>query len=286
MKVVVVDEDVTLRSVVTRLAEAAGHVVLAETDSGEDAVELVTRFGAEVLVIDLSLPWGSGLRAIEKLREDGSACHVVVFTAHAGEREALRDADVRAVVEKPQFEELERVLVELARGIVRAAPLPHDRRRPAPDRPNLAPAVVTTPSKLEDPTSFAKVVDALEPDDAVVFVRLDAVPADADPWHELVDVDRFLAAGRLLRTVCRVQDRVSVDGRDLVAALLCGGRDAVESLWYRLAHAQRRDGLVGVLSAGWAVHDGTEPPYAAVARARDAAARSVGRPAGDRLWAG
>ena len=68
MKLVVCDDDVTLRGVVSRLAVDAGHHVLAETDSAADAVDMVLRFGAEVLILDLSLPWGSGLRAVKELR--------------------------------------------------------------------------------------------------------------------------------------------------------------------------------------------------------------------------
>ena len=69
MKIVVCDDDVTLRGVVSRLAESVGHTVIAETDTAEDAVELISRFGAEGLVLDLSLPWGSGMVAVRALRD-------------------------------------------------------------------------------------------------------------------------------------------------------------------------------------------------------------------------
>lgn len=289
MKVVVCDDDVTLRSVVSRLAEGVGHTVIAETDVASDAVELVTRFGAEVLVLDLSLPWGSGIEAIQALHERGSACQTVVFTAYAEDTPEVRDAGVRAVVEKPDFESLERVLSELARGLpAPVAGVDHERRKTPRERPRVPPSVVRSPSGLEEPGSFAGVIAALEPGDVVLYVHV-APPegvAPGDPWSRLVHTDRFLAVARTLRAVLRVQDRVSVEDDALIALLLDAERVGVESAWRRLERAHEAARTGGVISGGWGICQHAEPPFAAQGRARDAARRSVGQPPGDRLWAG
>jgi hypothetical protein len=101
-----------------------------------------------------------------------------------------------------------------------------------------------------------------------------------------VHTDRFLAVARALRTILRVQDRLSVDGDHLAALLLDGQRAGVDSVWRRLERAQELTGLGAVISGGWSLVHEEEVPHAAADRARQAAARSVGQPPGQRLWAG
>ena len=69
--VVVCDDDPVARAAITVSCEEAGLEVVAETDSGSDAAELVRRFGVDVLVLDLSLADGSGERTLEALTGRG-----------------------------------------------------------------------------------------------------------------------------------------------------------------------------------------------------------------------
>ena len=285
MKIVVCDDDATLRSVVSRMAEEVGHTVIAETDSARDAVELITRFGAEALVLDLSLPWGSGMEAIYEIRDREVPCQVVVFTSYADDSPEVRKSGVRAIVEKPDFEALEATLRGLAGGADGGGE--QERRKRPRERPRVPAPVVKSPSGIEEPESFATVVDVLEPNDGVLFVHVSlADDATADPWGKLLQSDRFLAVARNLRTVLRVQDRLTVEGDVLVALLLDGERAGVESVWRRLQRVEELTSGGTVVSGGWALVQGDEPAYATVARAREAGRRSVGRPPGDRLWAG
>lgn len=286
MKLVVCDDDVTLRSVVSRMAEGVGHTVIAETDRASDAVELVTRFGAEGLVLDLSLPWGTGAEAVHELRARAAPCEIVLFTSYADDSPELRDL-VRAVVEKPDFELLEAVLQQLASADGAPTPVGRERRRTPRERPAIGPAVVRSPSGLEDPDSFQRVIDVLEPGDALLDVHVAAPEGPVlDPFNRLVHTDRVLAVARTLRVVLRLQDRMSGEGDELHAILLDGERAGVESVWRRLERAHEQAGIGGVLSGGWGVCQVDESPYAAQARARTACQRSIGQPPGDRLWAG
>lgn len=287
MRLVVCDDDANLRSVVSRLAEEHGLTVIAETDNAADAVELIARFGAGVLVLDLSLPWGSGTEALQRIRAQAVPCQVIVFTSYREELPRGAESVVRAVIEKPDFDSLAQVFADLAAGVAPSVSgLDHERRKPQRERPNMPPAVVRSPSGIEDPETFAGVLLVLEPGDAVLYVHV-AAPDDAlDEWGRLLHTDRFLAVGRAMRSVLRIYDRLSVEGDELVAALLDSDRGGVESLWERLQDAHLRAGTGGVISGGWAVVDEQEPAYAAQAHARDAVRRSVGQPPGDRLWAG
>jgi CheY-like chemotaxis protein len=293
MKLVVCDDDVTLRGVVSKLAADAGHTVLAETDSAADAVDMILRFGAEALILDLSLPWGGGMRAVHDLREAGSPCQVVVFTSYAADSPEVRDAGVRAVIEKPDFEGLEEVLASLAKGEQAATPDGAERRRTFEPRSTMPPAGALSISGLESPLTFADALHHLEPNDAVLVVHV-AIPDVGGGWFaRLSAADHTLAVARNLRSVLRTQDRLTVgepagDDRieDLRALLLGGGRPGVESVFRRLERVHSSMGLPGVISAGWATAEAGMAGGLVLGRADDAARRSVGQPQGDRLWAG
>jgi CheY-like chemotaxis protein len=293
MNVVVCDDDSTLRGVVSKLATAAGHNVLAETDSGADAVEMVLRFKPEVLIIDLDLAWGSGLQAVRDLREAASPVEIVVFTNWAADSPEVRAAEVRAAIEKPDFESLERVLEALAAGLAAESPAGADRREPPVARPGFPVHGRISASGLEEPDTFNDAVVRLEPGDAVLIVHVAGVEY-AQGWYDRVAAtDQVLAVARLLRVVLRVQDRLSLvepglddRPRDLVALVLGGRGRGVESVWRRLQRAHEVSSLPGIINAGWAMCDDGVAGPVALSRAVDAAGRSVGRPPGDRLWMG
>src|SRR6188474_1833208 len=97
---VVCDDDVVARSAITVSCEEAGLEVVAETDSGSDAAELIRRFGVDVLVLDLSLTDGSGERTLERLNEEGREVAVVVFSAFASDPWPLLRLGVQEVIAK------------------------------------------------------------------------------------------------------------------------------------------------------------------------------------------
>jgi hypothetical protein len=79
---------------------------------------------------------------------------------------------------------------------------------------------------------------------------------------------------------------IGPEENELAAVLIGAHRQGVLSVWHRLERAHELSAGLGVLTGGWAVYEGTAPPMEVGARARDGAARSIGRPPGDRLWAG
>lgn len=286
MKVVVCDDDPTLRGVVGKLATVLGYQVLAETDSGIDAVQLVERFRADVLVLDLALHFGSGRDAIRSLREKHSPCKVVVFTAFGADDPSIHsEGGVRAVVEKPDFDKLELVLRDVLHGSDSGS---DERRAPEPERPTFPAPGPVSPSGLEDPTSFQAALAAMHPGDAVLVVRVSGLDAPGHLYGRTLATDWVLAVARSVREVLRIQDRLTLgdDEHELVAILLNGRHAGVESAWTRIEQAHAEVAAHGSLSAGWCLADGAEHTATTLSRAQDAAVRSVGQPAGDRLWAG
>ena len=83
-RVLVVDDDLTVRDVVRRYLELAGHQV-ALADNGEDALRWAAEHKPDLVVLDLMLPGIDGLEVCRRLRQT-SAVPVVMLTA-LGEEE-------------------------------------------------------------------------------------------------------------------------------------------------------------------------------------------------------
>ena len=79
-----VDDDLTVRDVVRRYLELAGHQV-ALADNGEDALAWIAEHEPDLVVLDLMLPGIDGLEVCRRLRTT-SAVPVVMLTA-LGEEE-------------------------------------------------------------------------------------------------------------------------------------------------------------------------------------------------------
>ncbi|QUQ69325.1 response regulator transcription factor [Kutzneria sp. CA-103260] len=83
-RVLVVDDDETVRDVVRRYLERDGHEVVVAGD-GESALELVARQLPDLIVLDLMLPGIDGLEVCRRLRQRHSV-PIVMLTA-LGEEE-------------------------------------------------------------------------------------------------------------------------------------------------------------------------------------------------------
>lgn len=263
---VVCDDDPRVRAAISAVCLDAGLEVVAETDSGADATEMVRRFDVDVLVLDLSLSDGSGEQVLNALQANGSATTVIVFTAYGSDPAHLRRLGARQVVEKPDFELLATVLAGL-RAPSDKAP---DDRRAASRAVDPASAMWRSPSGVSSHDDLAQSVHTSEVGDAILAVTvvgLDALEAEVGP---LLVADCRLAVAGVLRDQLRVQDLLheapEVDG--FVALLRGGDTRAAGAVWSRVTAAIGRDPLPGEVKGAAARVD--------TIGATDAVARAVG----------
>ncbi len=79
MRVLVVDDEADLRSVVARALKADGHAVATAADLEAARARVVE--GTDLIVLDLRLPDGFGLDLCRELRAEGSTVAILVLTA-------------------------------------------------------------------------------------------------------------------------------------------------------------------------------------------------------------
>lgn len=213
LHLVVCDDDPAVRTAIRLVAEDLGHAVIGETDHADDAVALASRFGADALILDLSLAVGSGYVAIAEVAAQAPACRVVVFSAYCQQVELV--PPVVATVDKPDVERLADVLAALPE-------LPHpdgaERRLwtgTLPVRRRLAGA-----GGDPAPDFYAALADARS-GDAVVVVR-------PEVGNDIAD----LAA--TVRRSLRAQDWMLTESTRIVLLLVGGNPLAAEAVKRRL----------------------------------------------------
>jgi CheY-like chemotaxis protein len=102
MKVLIADDDRTIRALLTDMLVDLGHVVVAASN-GAEAVEMAARENPHVVILDFLMPKLSGLDALKAMRERGLAMPAVLLTAISDtsmrEVEGVEAPD--SVLEKP-----------------------------------------------------------------------------------------------------------------------------------------------------------------------------------------
>ena len=95
MRILVVDDDVELRELLSRALERDGHVVSA-VGTVADARAALDDHEAEVVVLDLSLPDGDGAELCRALRAEATSVPVLMLTAHSEIPTRVRALDAGA----------------------------------------------------------------------------------------------------------------------------------------------------------------------------------------------
>jgi two-component system alkaline phosphatase synthesis response regulator PhoP len=97
-KILVVDDDVNMRSVLEYRLEKDGHSVLLAGD-GAHALELVRKERPDLVILDLVLPRLDGFGFLEALRgvEETISLPVLVLTAYGHEQNRIRSFELGAV---------------------------------------------------------------------------------------------------------------------------------------------------------------------------------------------
>jgi DNA-binding response OmpR family regulator len=118
MRVLIVEDDDSVREFLTEILARAGHEV-ATTDSGFAAATLVRNFDPDAILLDIGLPFRPGTDLLEELRADErtAAVPVIIVTGlpEVLSREKLRMAT--AVLGKPiDDEELLALLRQICAG--------------------------------------------------------------------------------------------------------------------------------------------------------------------------
>ena len=88
-KVMLVDDDALVRRALARALQERSVEVLAEAQSGQAAIDLLSHLDPDVVVMDLSMPGMSGIEATRKIATVAPLCRVLVLTGSAEKHDVL-----------------------------------------------------------------------------------------------------------------------------------------------------------------------------------------------------
>lgn len=82
MKVVIVDDDQTVRTALSRYLTRCGYDVVGEAHDGESGLAIARRVEPDVVVMDLKMPNMTGTEAARALRRTHPAIEVIMHSAY------------------------------------------------------------------------------------------------------------------------------------------------------------------------------------------------------------
>lgn len=83
IRVLIADDDPLFSEVVRLQLTQAGLSVVAEAETGDQAIYLVQKLEPDVAVIDIMMPEMDGIEALQAIKQARPATSVVILTAHA-----------------------------------------------------------------------------------------------------------------------------------------------------------------------------------------------------------
>jgi DNA-binding response OmpR family regulator len=78
-RILIIDDDVTLRQALTKHLEHAGHEVRQAAD-GDAGVRAFERHAADVVIVDIFMPGQGGLQTIGRLRREWPAVKILAMS--------------------------------------------------------------------------------------------------------------------------------------------------------------------------------------------------------------
>ena len=119
LRLVLADDHAIVRMGFRMLLEGAGASVVAEADSGENALSAFAGHQPDVLVMDVTMPGIGGLGALERLLAHHPGARVLMLSAHEDSQipmRALRSGATGYLSKRAQPQELVRAVAQVARG--------------------------------------------------------------------------------------------------------------------------------------------------------------------------
>ncbi|WP_281745150.1 response regulator [Thermanaerovibrio acidaminovorans] len=106
-RIMIADDAEFMRLVLRKMLEKGGHEVVGEADNGRDAVYLYTMLHPDLVTLDITMPFLSGLDAAQRIKENHPDARILMVSA-MGTRESVERANsigVKGFIVKPFQEE-------------------------------------------------------------------------------------------------------------------------------------------------------------------------------------
>jgi DNA-binding NarL/FixJ family response regulator len=124
MKVLIADDNAAMRAQIVRLLEPTFEVV-GQVSDGCQFVEAELHSGAQIGIVDISMPGMNGIEAVQEIKSRGSLMKIVYLTVHEDPdfvEAAFKSGAVGYVVKKGMATDLLQALNEVLDGKTYVSP--------------------------------------------------------------------------------------------------------------------------------------------------------------------
>jgi two-component system, chemotaxis family, chemotaxis protein CheY len=105
MKILIVDDSITIRRIITNALKTVGFPDTAEAANGKDALEKLANTNVDFIITDWNMPEMNGLDFIKKVRSNPaySSLPILMITVHGSEHDVIEalQAKVNSYIVKP-----------------------------------------------------------------------------------------------------------------------------------------------------------------------------------------
>jgi DNA-binding NarL/FixJ family response regulator len=126
IRVLIADDHALVRAGIRALVERIdGVVVVGEAGKGSEAIDLVSEFHPNIMLLDITMPEGGGFEVLDHVTKNSPDIKVIVLTVHeAGEYaiRALREGAAGFLPKSAASTELEEAIQTVVRGEVYISP--------------------------------------------------------------------------------------------------------------------------------------------------------------------
>lgn len=120
MKILIVDDSKILRIRLTRvISEIKGMEIVGEAETQSQALRLIVKLKPDVVMLDIRLKTGSGIKVLENITKRSIKTEVIVCTNYANHqyRRRCQELGAKYFLEKAtEFEKIPRVLRKIMKG--------------------------------------------------------------------------------------------------------------------------------------------------------------------------
>jgi DNA-binding response OmpR family regulator len=131
-RILVIDDQETIRRVVRRALEQEGHQVLDASD-GEMGMAVLARYSADVVITDIFMPGQDGILTLRQIRKQFPTVKVIVISGgdSTGTLDLRRDAELLGAVRSLQKPFTAREIVAAVRAVLGQKPDENEKDRGA-----------------------------------------------------------------------------------------------------------------------------------------------------------
>lgn len=96
-KVMIVDDSMFQRSILKAHIETGGHDVVAEAETGEEALELYEAVHPDLVTLNITMPGMDGLECLERLKTNHPSAKVIMVSAVGVRKKMMKAIELGCV---------------------------------------------------------------------------------------------------------------------------------------------------------------------------------------------